>query len=161
MTSLDWIFLALVALSMLVGLWRGLVFELFSVLGWVASFFVAQYMAPQLANRLPLDSLGEPVRYAAAFLLSFVVAVFAAGLLAALLRKLASAAGLRPVDRVLGTVFGLVRGLVLLLVLTVVVQMAQLTSAPWWQQALASPWLSMALAGLKPVLPESFVRYLP
>lgn len=161
MTTLDWILLAIVALSLVIGVWRGLVFEVLSVLGWVASFFAAQYLAPQVADRLPVDSFGEPVRYAAAFVLTFVVAVFAAGLLASLLRKLVSAAGLRPVDRMLGAAFGLVRGLVLLLVLTVVVEMTALKTAPWWQQALAAPWLSATLAGLKPVLPQSFARYLP
>lgn len=161
MTTLDWILLGIVGLSLAVGLWRGLVFEVLSVLGWVAAFFAAQYLTPQVADHLPMDALGEQVRHAAAFVLTFVVAVFAAGLLASLVRKLVSAAGLRPADRLLGAAFGLVRGLVLLLALTVVVEMTPLKSAPWWQQALAAPWLSVGLAGLKPALPERFARYLP
>lgn len=161
MTTLDWILLAMVALSLMVGFWRGLVYEVLSVLGWVAAFFAAQWLAPEVARRLPVDSLGEPVRYAAAFVLTFVVAVFAAGLVASLLRKLMSAAGLRPMDRVLGAAFGLVRGAVLLLALTVVVEMTQLKSALWWQQSQVAPWLSVTLAGLKPALPDSFARFLP
>ncbi len=161
MTTLDWILLAIVLLSLLVGLWRGLVFEVLSVLGWVAAFFAAQWLAPEVARQLPADSLAEPVRHAAAFVMTFVAAVFLAGLLAALLRKLVSAVGLRPVDRLLGGAFGLVRGAVLLLALTVVVEMTQLKSAPWWQGSLAAPWLSVALVGLKPALPEGFARFLP
>lgn len=161
MTTLDWILLALVLLSLLVGAWRGLVFELLSVLGWIAAFFVAQWSAPMVAVRLPADALAEPVRYAAAFVVCFVVAAFSAGLLASLLRKLVSAVGLRPVDRLLGAAFGLVRGLVLLLALTVVVEMTQLKVAPWWQGSVAAPWLSLTLVGLKPVLPAGFVPYLP
>lgn len=161
MTTLDWILLAVVLLSLAIGLWRGLVFEVLSVLGWAAAFFAAQWLAPQVAVHLPGDGLGEPVRHAAAFVLTFVVAVFAAGLLASLLRRLVSAAGLRPVDRVLGAAFGLVRGLLLLLALTVVVEMTTLRSADWWRQSQGAPWLSMTLAGLKPALPESFARYLP
>lgn len=161
MTTLDWILLAIVGLSALVGLWRGLVYELLSVLGWVAAFFAAQWLAPAVAHRLPLDSLADSARYAAAFALVFVLAVFAAGLVSALLRKLVAVVGLRPVDRVLGTAFGLVRGLVVLLALTVVVEMTQIKTAPWWQEAAATPWLSVTLAGLKPALPERFARYLP
>jgi len=161
MTTLDWILLAVVGLSLLVGLWRGLVYELLSVLGWVASFFVAQWLAPAVALRLPLDSLSDSARYAAAFAGVFVLAVFAAGLVSVLLRKLVAAVGLRPVDRLLGAAFGLVRGLVLLLALTVVVEMTQIKTAPWWQEAASTPWLSAGLSGLKPALPERFARYLP
>jgi len=39
MTSVDWILLSLVLVSMAVGLWRGLVFEVLSLLGWIAAFF--------------------------------------------------------------------------------------------------------------------------
>lgn len=161
MSTLDWVLLAAVGLSLLVGAWRGLVYELLSVLGWVASFFVAQWLAPAVALRLPLDAWGDSARYAAAFALVFVLAVFAAGLLSALLRKLVAVVGLRPVDRLLGAAFGLVRGLVLLLALTVVVEMTQIKTAPWWQEAAVTPWLSATLSGLKPALPERFARYLP
>lgn len=161
LTGLDWILLGLLLLSLLAGLWRGLVFEVLSVLGWVSAFFAAQWLAPWAAAHLPLTSLSDPLRHAAAFVLVFIAAVFAAGLLASLLRRLVSAAGLRPVDRLLGAAFGLVRGLVVLLVLTVVVEMTPLKTAPWWRDSQGAPVLSVMLAGLKPALPEGFARYLP
>ena len=160
MTGLDWILLGVLLLSAAAGLWRGLVFEVLSVLGWVAAFFLAQYLAPEVAVWLPLASLSDPLRYAAAFVITFVAAVFAAGLLAALVRRLVSAVGLRPFDRVLGAAFGLVRGLVVLLALAVVVDMTPLRAAPWWQQSPGAALLSLTLAGLKPALPHSFARYL-
>ena len=147
-------------MSLLVGVWRGLVFEVLSVLGWIAAFVLAQWLAPAVAVRLPMDSLGESTRYAAAYVLTFVVAVFAAGLLASLLRKLVSAVGLRPVDRMLGAAFGLVRGLVILLAMTVVVEMTSLKTADWWQESPGASLLSFTLAGLKPVLPQGFARFL-
>ena len=45
MAALDWIFMALLLASMLIGAWRGLVFEVLSVLGWLAAFVVAQWFA--------------------------------------------------------------------------------------------------------------------
>lgn len=160
MTTTDWILAAVLALSLLVGVWRGLVFEVLSVLGWAAAFFLAQWLAPVVASQLPLDALGESTRYAAAFVLTFVLAVFAAGLLAALLRRLVSVVGLRPVDRVLGAAFGLVRGLVILLAVTVVVEMTALNNSAWWQQSPGASLLTVTLAGLKPALPEGFARFL-
>jgi membrane protein required for colicin V production len=160
LTTTDWIFVAVLGLSMMVGVWRGLVFEVLSVLGWLAAFFVAQWLAPALAAKLPSDSLSDTTRYAAAYVLTFVAAVFAAGLLAAMCRKLISVVGLRPVDRAMGAAFGLVRGLVLLLVVTVVVEMTALKTSQWWQQSVGASFLSVMLAGLKPVLPEGFGRFL-
>ncbi len=160
MALVDWIFLAVLAFSMLLGAWRGLVYEVLSVLGWAASFYAAYYYAPQVATMLPLQSSSEPVRYAAAFVLIFVAAVFAGGLLAFLIKKLVAAIGLRPVDRTMGAAFGLVRGVILLLAAAVVMDMTALQNSSWWQESKGAPVLTATLKGLKPVLPEKFANYL-
>jgi membrane protein required for colicin V production len=158
---LDWILLAVLLVSLLLGAWRGLVYEVLSLLGWVAAFVVAQWWAPEVAQQLPMNGASEPVRYAAAFVLVFVVSAFAGGLLAWVTRKLVEALGLRPVDRTLGAVFGLLRGVVLLLALTVVMDMTPLKSSPLWQSSMGAGVLGMTLKGLRPVLPEAFGKYLP
>lgn len=146
--------------SLLLGAWRGLVYELLSVLGWAASFYVAQWFAPQVATLLPLQSASEPVRYAAAFVLVFIAAVFAAGLLAFLLKKLIDSIGLRPVDRTLGALFGVLRGAILLLAATVVMNMTALHSSLWWQESSGAQLLTASLTQLQPLLPEQFAKYL-
>ena len=160
MTGLDWILLAVLSCSMLLGLWRGLVYEVLSVLGWAVSFYAAQWFAPDVAATLPLQSLSDPLRYAAAFVLIFVASLFAWGLLAFLVKKLVDAVGLRPIDRVLGAVFGVLRGVILLLAATVVINMTALKTSDWWTQSNGAPLLSSTLKSLKPLLPEQFGRYL-
>lgn len=160
MAVVDLAFLGVLALSLLIGAWRGLVYEVLSVLGWALSFYLAQWVAPDVALLLPLQSASEPVRYAAAFVLVFIGAVFAAGLVAVLIKKLVDAIGLRPVDRTLGAAFGLVRGVILLLAVTVVINMTAFKSAVWWQESRGAEVLTVALKGLKPVLPEQFGKYL-
>ena len=160
MVTVDWVFLAVLGFSMLLGAWRGLVSEVLSVLGWLVSFYAAQYFAPVVAGWLPLQSSSETVRYAAAFVLVFVAAVFTAGLLASLLKKLTEAIGLRPVDRTMGAAFGLVRGVILLLAAAVVINMTAFEKSVWWQESKGAPVLNAALKGLKPVLPEQFAKYL-
>ncbi len=160
MAVVDLAFLGVLALSLLIGAWRGLVYEVLSVLGWAASFYLAQWLAPDVALMLPLQSASEPVRYAAAFVLIFILSVFAAGLLAVLIKKLVEAIGLRPVDRTLGAAFGLVRGVILLLAVTVVINMTAFKNAVWWQESVGAEVMGAALRGLKPVLPEQFGKYL-
>ena len=160
LTGLDWILLAVLGASLLLGLWRGLVYEVLSVLGWAVSFYAAQWFAPDVAAMLPLPSLSDPLRYAAAFVLIFVAALFAWGLLAFVVKKLVEAVGLRPIDRVLGALFGVLRGVILLLASTVVINMTAMKTSDWWTQSSGAPLLSGVLEGLKPLLPEQFARYL-
>ncbi|MES2511430.1 MAG: CvpA family protein [Pseudomonadota bacterium] len=160
MAAVDWILLGVLVFSMAVGAWRGLVYEVLSVLGWAVSFYAAQWFAPQVAVMLPIKSASDPVRYAAAFVIVFIAAVFAAGLLAFLIKKLVEAIGLRPVDRTLGAAFGIVRGVILLLAATVVMNMTSLKNSDWWQESKGAVALTAALKGLKPVLPEQFAKYL-
>ena len=159
--ALDWIFLAVLVLSLAVGAWRGLVYEVLSVLGWLAAFVLAQWLAPQAGTLLPMGGAAEPLRYAAGFALVFVAAVFAAGVLAWGMRQLVEAVGLRPADRALGAAFGVVRGVVLLLAFAVVVNMTPLRSASWWTESMGAGVSTAALRGMKPVVPERFGQYLP
>ena len=161
MAVLDWVFVAVLVASLLLGAWRGLVFEILSLVTWVVAFIAAQWFAPDIAQLLPMSGAGEAVRYAAGFVLAFVAAVFAGGLVAVLVKRLISAAGLAPADRMLGAVFGLVRGVVVLLALAVVIAMTPLKSSLWWLESLGAGVLSAALKGLKPVLPQEFGKYLP
>ena len=161
MPIVDWIFLAVLLLSLLVGAWRGLVFEVLSVLSWAAAFVAAQWFAPQVAPHLPMSGAGESIRYAAGFVLVFIAAIFAGGLLAFLFKKLMASVGLGPADRMLGAGFGLVRGALLLLAVTVVVGMTPLQTSEWWREATGPHIAGSVLKGLKPVLPQDFGKYLP
>ena len=161
MATLDWIVAAVLAASVLLGLWRGLVYEVLSVLNWLAAFVLAQWLAPRAALLLPLGGAGESLRYAAGFVLVFIVALFAGGFLAWLTKKLVEAVGLRPVDRALGGLFGLVRAVVAVLALAVVVQLTGLRDGPWWTESMTAVVATAALRGLKPMVPESFGTYLP
>lgn len=161
MPVLDWIFLAVLIVSLALGAWRGLIYEVMSVVSWIAAFILAQWFAPNVAQKLPMSGSAEPMRYAAGFVLVFVLSVFAGSLLAKLVQKLFAAVGLQPADRALGAAFGLVRGLVVVLAVTVVISMSPLKSSAWWQESVGAGMTMAALKGLKPVLPEEFGRYLP
>ncbi len=160
MAVADLVLLGVLAVSLILGAWRGFVYEVLSVIGWAVSFYLAQWFAPEVATKLPLQGTASPVRYAAAFALIFIGAVFVAGLLAVLIKKLVEAVGLRPVDRTLGAAFGVVRGLILLLAAAVVINMTAFKSSAWWQESQGAEVLTAALRGLKPVLPEQFAKYL-
>ncbi len=160
MTVVDWTLLGMLLISLLLGAWRGLVYEVLSLVAWIAAFLLAQWLAPDLAEQLPLGNLAEPLRYAAAFAIVFILIAFIGGLLAALIKKAVNAVGLRPVDRVLGMVFGLARATVLLLAVAVVAGLTPLGSTPVWRDSAGAPYLNALLLWLKPTLPPEFSRFI-
>lgn len=157
---IDWIMLAVLLVSMLLGLLRGFVYEVLSLLSWVAAFFLAQFFAATVAARLPIGA-GEAIRYPLGFGLVFVGSVFVGGLIAWVAKKLMKAAGLSPMDRMLGAGFGVMRSVVMLLAATALVSMTSFKDEEAWRQSVGATVLTVALKGLKPVLPEKFGQYLP
>lgn len=161
MVAWDGVVLAVLLVSMCVGAWRGLVFELLSLVGWVVAFFVARLITPEAALRLQDFGLTGPVAYGVGFVGLFIVLIFVWGLVTSLAKHVIDATGLRPVDRALGGCFGLLRAGVLLLVATVVVQSTSLVQAPWWTQSHTAPWLQSGVAMVLPTLTEVWGQLLP
>lgn len=157
----DWALLAVLVLSIVVGLWRGLVFEVLSLVGWVVAFFAAQAFAPMLSVYVPFGVPGGALNHGITFALAFVVALVVWALASRLVRLLIHATPLQPVDRVLGGVFGAARGAVLLLAVATVVLLSPAQRSPEWQRSRGAAWLGTVLQGLKPVLPEAIGQRLP
>ena len=158
---LDWAVLAILFASFFLGALRGLVYEVLSVLGWIAAFVAAQWFAADVAAQLPMGAASSTLRFAAGFVLVFVASAFAAGLVARLLKTLVQAVGLRPVDRVLGAVFGLLRGVILVLIGGVVVHLTGMHQSAWWQESRSAGVVTEALHTARPLLPEAFSQFLP
>jgi membrane protein required for colicin V production len=156
--QLGWVDIALLAVfgfSVLIGLWRGFVFEIVSLLGWLGAFIIANSAGPFLADSIPLGQMDPQLRLWAAYLLVFVVVLVVCTLCARMLRALVSATPLSFVDRLLGGVFGAVRGAVILVVAATLIILSPFAHSLPWQNSHGALWLGMALEGLKPVLPRS------
>ena len=156
----DWALLAAMGLSVAVGLWRGLVFEVMSLAGWVVAYVAAQMLSPTLAPHVPVGSPGSALNQGAAFALGFIGVLLAWALLARLVRLLIHATPLTVVDRLFGAMFGFLRGAVLLLALATVVAFTPAARSAAWQQSRGAVWLGQVLQGIKPVLPEGMARHL-
>jgi membrane protein required for colicin V production len=161
LSAIDWILLAVLGLSLLLGMWRGIIQEVLSLVGWVAAFYVSQMYAPMAAAWLPMEGSSQMLRYAAGFVVVFIAVLIGTALVSWVIKKLVSAVGLGPLDRLLGSVFGLMRGVVILLAVTVFVGMTPMRDTEAWKQAQGAQWLQQFLHVLKPVLPADFGKYLP
>ena len=156
----DWLLLAVLAASVVVGFVRGLIFECLALAGWVVAWFAAQWAAPLLAPHLPLAAPGSALQLGAGFALAFLLAIVVWGLLARLVRMLVHATPLSLLDRVLGSGFGVFRGLVLLLAVATVVTYTPAAQSATWRGSHGALLLGQALQTLKPLLPEPAARLL-
>jgi membrane protein required for colicin V production len=161
MSALDWMFIAVLLLSMVLGAWRGLVYEVLSLVNWVLAFVLARWLALDAAHYLPMSTASEPLRYAAGFVVVFVAVIVLGGLVVVLIKKLTAAVGLSPVDRVLGALFGVSRGILLLLLATVVLHMTPMKNSMAWHESAGVGVSLGVLKDLKPMLPHDLDRFLP
>jgi membrane protein required for colicin V production len=141
--TVDAIILGIIAISMLFGVFRGLVREAFSLAGWVAAYIVARvFHAPleaMLVDVISTPSLRLMVAWGGLFTATLLLA-FIAGFM---VMSLMDAAGLRGIDRFFGAIFGLLRGLILVLALLVLAA-PFVSQDDWWHEA---------------ALPGEFMRY--
>jgi membrane protein required for colicin V production len=159
-STLDWVLLAVLAVSVLVGLWRGIVFELMSLAAWLVAWWVAQHHADLVATWLPVWGVASMWRGVAAYSATFLGTLMICAVLARLARALIAASPLRPVDRFLGAGFGLVRGLLLLLVVSTVVMWTPAAQSATWRASQGAAWLGGLAQWLRPLWPGAPVAAL-
>jgi len=157
----DWALAAAMALSVLIGLFRGLVFELMSLAGWLVAYFASIWFAPEVAPHIPVGTPGSALNHSAALVACFVGTLIVWSLLARLARMLIAATPLTVPDRLLGAAFGALRGLVLLLAVATVVAFTPAAQSAAWKQSVGAQWLAIAVQGLRPLLPPALADWLP
>lgn len=158
MTPFDYFVLAVMAVSLLVGVARGVVSEILALLAWVAAFVAARMWAAP-AGSLLLAEVSDPLwRTLAGFVAVFVAVLILFALLRWAMSLLLKAAGLRPLDRVLGALFGVARGVLVLLVLVLLAGLTPLPQQPWWRQAIFAPPLETGVLAVRPWLPAELAK---
>jgi len=148
----DLFILAVLAVSFLLGIFRGFVREVLSLIGWIAGIVAALVFADDvgafLLGRLPWP----PVRTALAAIAIVAACVFAAGLLGWAARRVLEAAKLSAADRALGGAFGLLRGGLFVAAGVALGTMLGLARHPAWRGSALLPPAEAAVRWLGPML---------
>jgi membrane protein required for colicin V production len=160
LNGVDIAMIMFVLLSVAVGLWRGLVFEVLSLMSWLLAWVLAQAYAVQVASYLPSAVPGAALRHSVGFGLTFVMTLVVCGLAARLARMLVAATPLDLLDRLLGGLFGALRGLVVLLVATTLLALTPLARSVPWQTSHGAFWLQELLSALRPAVTSVWPRQL-
>ena len=156
MTGFDVAAAGILLVSLLLGLWRGLVYAVLSLLGWPLAFFLSKMFAANVAVLMPITQ--ETARVAAAYVLVFIAVLIVWGVLVWLLSRLVKAAGLGWLDSALGGLFGVLRGVLVILVLVWLAGMTQIPEQPFWREARASRTAEDVALLTKAWLPDSIAQ---
>lgn len=158
MTAFDYAVLAIVAVSVLLGAWRGLFSEVLALAAWVAAFFAGRAYAARVAPVFG-EWIKEPaLQYVAGFAVIFLGVIVLVALARLLVSKLLRAIGLGPVDRLLGALFGVLRGVLVALLAVLVGGLTALPHQPWWRNAYLAPPLETAVLAAKPWMPPAVAK---
>jgi membrane protein required for colicin V production len=132
--------LAVIALSSLFGIARGLVKEVLSLLVWIAAIVIAYQYSDSLSPMLGSVTSNATAQYALAFAIIVIAVLIGGSIVNAFMSRLVNFAGLQASDRILGAAFGMVRGVV---ICAIVVYFAAsvYSQEPWWQESLTLPYI--------------------
>lgn len=154
----DYLISIVIALSMLIGLWRGLLREVISLATWIAAFAIAFLFAEDGAARLTPYIDIPSLRIIAAFGGLFLATLLLGGLVGIVASQLVDYTGLTGTDRVLGMVFGLGRGAVVIAILVLAAGLTPLPKDHWWRQSLLLPHFQESALWLRGLLPPDLAK---
>jgi membrane protein required for colicin V production len=160
MTIFDYAVLAILVLSILLSVVRGVVRELLSLAGWVIAFMVASSFAAAFSPMLPSAIIGDQFRGVLAFASIFLSALLAMGLLTMLISALVKTAGLGFADRFMGSLFGFARGMLVVLLAVLAAGFTTVPQEPFWKKAMLSAPLEAAAMMIIPWLPQDLTRHI-
>ena len=156
----DYIIIGILGLSVLIGLWRGLVSEVLALAIWIAAFWVAWMFGPVVAAHLEHAIVTPSARVIVAYALCFVAVLLLGALLRFVISRLIEGTGLSGTDRLLGMLFGFARGVLLVSLLVFLVGFTAFTRDPWWQQSVLLPQFQRVAAWLEQHVPASVSEHL-
>jgi membrane protein required for colicin V production len=156
----DYTILAVLALSVLMGLWRGFIGEVLALVCWILAFWTAWMFGPALADRFSASISTPSVRVLLAYVVCFVTVLIAGAIVGFLMRKLVEGSGLSGSDRLLGMVFGLMRGFALVTLVVLLMGFTPFRRDPWWNQSRLLPDFEIGARLLGDRLPAEVARYI-
>ena len=141
----DWFVLLVLALSVLLGLIRGMIRTVFGLASWAVALFGTPMLAPGVVVLAAMQK--QPwVIYVLLFILLFALVRISGALVAKGLGKI----GLGGADRLFGGLIGVARALVLVAVVVVVARLFDLHETAEWKKSVSRPLLDAIVQMVEP-----------
>jgi membrane protein required for colicin V production len=141
MQGADYLIVAVMTISVIVGMLRGFVREVVALITWVVAIWFAwrfsAFLHPYLGGILHTDAQKAWVARGLAFLGVMLLGALVGAILSHFTRR---ALGLSVVDRLLGFLFGVTRGAIIVGFAAMLGSRLELQDEPWWTQSKLAPY---------------------
>ena len=159
MIWVDFVILGIIALSAVIGLFRGFVKESFSLIVWVAAFWLSWTFFRDLSQYL-IQWISLPsARLGISFALIMISVLIVGGIINFLLAQLVEHTGLSGTDRMLGVVFGIGRGAIIVAIIILLAGLTAMPQDPWWNNSMLISHFQEISVWLKQFLPEDIASH--
>ena len=159
MNATDYVVIAAIILSAIVGAARGFLREAIALGAWLIGLFAAWRFADLLAPHLRGLLSDAAVRLWVARILIVVLVLLLGAVLGAMLGRFVRLSIFGGIDRLLGFAFGVLRGFVLLGVFVILAHLMRLEGERWWRGSLLIPYGESIANGLRTLVGEEHVRH--
>jgi len=158
MTGFDIAVIVVILLSALLGLWRGVIREVFALGAWIAAIVCTFLFGEQLAQALPIARDAPWLRSLAGYALVFIGVFLTLSIAGFIFARVVKAIGLSFIDRALGMLFGALRGVLIVVLLVFVAGATTLPQFPWWRDSVTAKPLATIAAILRSKLPDDLAK---
>jgi membrane protein required for colicin V production len=158
MIAVDYIILAIIVISAVMGLVRGLLREAIAVITWFLAIVLAWSFGSSLEPYLGGVLEGSPLRIWMARVIIFVFVLLLGGAIAVVLGHFVRVSMFSGMDKFLGFVFGVVRGIVIVGAFTIAVQALRMDEDASWQRSKLMPYAISVADALRGIVGENLER---
>jgi membrane protein required for colicin V production len=158
MIAVDYIILAILIMSAIMGLVRGLLRESVAVITWFLAIVLAWYFGTSLEPLLGGVLVGSPLRIWAARTIIFVGILLLGGAVGVVLGHYVRVSMFAGMDKFLGFVFGIVRGVVIVGAFTIAIQALSMDQDPKWKNSRLLPYAIGVADALRGIVGDKLER---
>jgi membrane protein required for colicin V production len=153
----DIIIIAVIVLSVIIGIFRGLIQESISLVTWVGAIIVGVVFTQEFSPYMTFTDVPF-IRSLSAFMILFVLTVFLGAIVNFFIGKLVRKTPFSVPDRVLGSVFGFARGAILVTIAVLLTGLTQFTQTKTWQESKLIQEFEKVAIWMKDRLPEKYAQ---
>lgn len=149
MNIADYLVIAAVVLSAIVGALRGFLREAIALAAWIVALFVAWHFSDLIEPHLGGLLSANYVRPWAARVIIVALILLCGAAIGAIVRHYVRLSIFSGVDRFVGFLFGAARGVVLIGVFVILGQLLKLNGEVWWRHSMLLPYGNSVANGLR------------
>lgn len=141
LSNYDFIFGAIIIISIVFGILRGGVAELLSMSTWFIALFVMRKYSTDIEKIIPQLISNSMLRSLLSYIIAFIAVAIIIMLIKMVFHKFIQRLGLGGLNYFIGALFGIARGLVISALIIMVVEMFNMDDKHTWQSSVISPLL--------------------